>query len=202
MKLLTSLTSPFGRKARVVVIERGCEDVEIVPANSMAADGPVSGLNPLGKVPVLVLDDGETLFDSPVICEFLDQHAGSPTLLPPEGMARIRVLRDQALADGLLDAAVATVFETRRPEAQQSPLWLERWRDAVTRSLDVMEAAAAEKDEASESLDLGGVAWGCALGYLDFRLDALGWREGRPALTAWAERTLARESFATTAPEE
>jgi glutathione S-transferase len=199
MKLLTSLTSPFGRKARVVVIERGCDDVEIVPANSMAADGPVSGLNPLGKVPVLVLEGGETLYDSPVICEFLDQHAGSPALLPPEGMARVRALRDQALADGLLDAAVATVFETRRPEAQQSPLWLERWRDAVARSLDVMEAAASGKDE---SLDLGGVAWGCALGYLDFRLDALGWREGRPALTAWAERTLARESFRATAPEE
>src|SRR5690606_11684390 len=160
----------------------------------------VGEINPLGRIPALETDDGEALYDSPVICEFLDARYGGHRLLPIDGDDRWRVLRLQALADGLLDAAFLGALELRRrPEALRWQEFIDRQRTVIGRALDRLEH---EVDGRSEQLDLGLLAAGCALGYADLRYPDIRWRDSRPRLAAWYARIAERDSVRETAPPQ
>ncbi|MDR3508675.1 MAG: glutathione S-transferase N-terminal domain-containing protein [Caulobacteraceae bacterium] len=198
MQLLCSLTSPYARKARVVVIEKGLEDqVEFLIRNPTAEPQGVIGTNPLGKIPALILHDGTVLYDSPVVCEYLDSLVPDPVLVPASGPARWSVLRLQALGDGILDATYNSVMESRRPAEQQSADAILRWRGAIDRGVRALNAEAGGWDE---GLDLGRLTAACALGYLDFRMPQVEWRDAAPALAAWYEVIAKRPSLARTVP--
>ena len=193
MKLYYSATSPYARKVRVLIIEHGLQEaVELVRADPMAENAASKIGNPLSKVPALEMDDGAHLFDSPVICEYLDHQAAGEPLLAREGASRWAVLTAQALGDGILDAALSLVMESRRPETERSAYWQDRWTAAIHRGVDqIAEDVASDR----EAFDLGRIAYACALGYLDFRLPDLDWRGPHPNLLAWFEDMSARESF-------
>ena len=187
MKLYTNPASPYSRKARIVIREldltRLVEEINVNPA----ASDELRRINPLGKIPVLVLKDGSTLVDSPVICEYLNDLGGGK-LFPGmsvwrEVSGRWRALTLQALGDGICDAAVARVYEGRRPPELQSEAMVHKHLAAVTRSLDILERAKFAEDPT-----IGEIAVACALGYLDFRLPELSWRETRPNLRDWYEK--------------
>lgn len=168
MKLLFSPPSPFVRKVQIVAMEKGIgADLEPVFAHPWPEPTAVTPFNPLGKVPVLLLDDGSALYDSRVICEYLDSLSPRPALIPRSGPERWRVLRRQALADGVLDAAVNIVLELRRPEEARSALMLQRFQNAVRRSVSGL---AQEIEDPASGFDLGQIAIACAVGYLEFRL--------------------------------
>ena len=195
MRLLYSPTSPYARKVRAVAIEKGIA-VQLELLNPLADPAPLLASNPLAKVPCLLLDDDTPLYDSPVICEYLDAQAPTPVLLPPPGPARWDVLRRQALADGVLDLAVALRQESLRPEHQRSPDWQQRWRAGILRAVAQMEATHADWP----ALDLGTLAAACALDYLEFRHPDIHWRDDAPKLAAWLMPALQRPSMHETAP--
>ncbi|MBX3497438.1 MAG: glutathione S-transferase N-terminal domain-containing protein [Parvibaculum sp.] len=198
MKLYHSPTSPFARKVRVLIREKGAlAQVTEETASAMSDPQSLIAANPLGKVPALALKDGTSFFDSPLICEYLDATLDGPALFPAAGAERWRALRFQALADGIMDAAVSLVFETNRPEAERSEMWMARWRRAVARSLDLLEQEVSLLDA---PLDIGGIATGAALGYLDFRHAAMNWQMQAPELAGWWRDMAKRPSFAETAP--
>lgn len=200
MKLYHSPTSPFVRKVMVLAHEVGLADrVEIVPTDAWSTGGDLVAQNPLSQVPTLVLDDGASLYDSPVICEYLDfLHAGVPRL-PRGGSDRWRVLRLQALADGVMESAVAVFVErVRRPRDRRWAESVARQQVAIGRALDTLDLGAA--DLASEPPHLGAIAVASALGYLDLRGAVGDWRPGRTALTTWFEAFAARPSMQATAP--
>lgn len=191
MKLYYSLTSPYARKVRVAIIECGLQGrVEMILASPLEPGSDKVIPNPLGKIPALLLDDGRALYDSPVICQYLLAESGRPA---PDWDA----LRRQALGDGVLDAAFNAVMERRRPAGQQSPEWLARWEAAIDRSL-----AAMEREMAGLPAEFGvaAITWACVLGYLDFRMEGLHWRAGRPRLAEWYRAAAARPSMAATVP--
>ena len=200
MKLLYTPTSPFARKVRVLAHELGLADaIELVPTD-LAAEAPeLVAYNPLAQVPTLIRDDGTALYDSPVICEYLDGlRAGEPRL-PRVGAARWTMLRLQALADGVMEAAAAIFLErTRRPEDKRWEALVARKQGAIHRALDDLEARAAEL--AGDPPHLGAIAVGCALGYLDLRGVVGDWRPGRPALAGWFATLDARPAMRATAP--
>ncbi len=199
MKLVVSLTSPYARKIRVVLAEKGLP-FELEVDIPWLADTRVPGYNPLGKVPALVADDGEVWFDSPVIAEYLDTLAG-PALLPADRLAALPVRQAEALADGITDAAVAAFLEGMRPAERQDPASIERQLGKISRGLTALEARVAQrKGCAGEALTIADIAVGCTLGYLDFRFAHLGWRAAHPQLAAWADGLLARPSFTASAP--
>ncbi len=200
MKLHYSPTSPYVRKVMIVALESGqAGRLEKAAVNMADPNAAYTKDNPLAKVPALVTDDGLALFDSPVICEYLDaQHTGTK-LFPPPGPARWKALRFQALADGLLDAALLRRYETQRPQNLQSQEWADKQKLKMTRALDVLEAEAADLEG---PLTIGSITVGCALGYLDLRFAAERWRQGRPRLAAWYEKTAQRKSFLETVPRD
>lgn len=187
-------TSPYARKVRVFAHEKS---VELALTETPPLDDPeaLQGSNPLGKVPALITEDLGALYDSPVICEYLDAR-GEPRLIPEAGEPRFEALRRQALADGIMDAAVAWRLERGRDEALQWNYWQDRYRNAICRALDHFENQADALSEAP--LDIGLVSLGAALGYLDFRWAELDWREGRPRLAKLAEALFERDSFQAT----
>jgi len=197
MKLRYSTTSPFVRKVHVCAIETGQADkIELVKTNT--AD-PASGLgkdNPLNKVPALALDDGSTLYDSRVICEYLDSVSGGK-MFPPAGPARWTALRRQALADGMADAAVLRMMETRRPEAQRSADWDKRQKLKVSQGVDALEA-----DHLGPQLDIGTLTVAIVLDYLDFRFKHEDWRKDHPKLAAWHKTFSERASLKKTLPHD
>lgn len=196
MKLLYSPTSPYARKARICAIEKGLADrVDIVPVDVLGKPQAVRDDNPLAKIPTLLRDDGTALFDSPVICEYLDTLAPAPRLVP-DGDARFAVLRRQALADGVMDAAFDLVMERRRPEVERSAFWQVRWRDAMAHAIVALDAELA----GDPPFDLGWIAALCAVDYVQFRLADLGLLDGAPKLAAWRTRMASRPSVAATAP--
>lgn len=196
MKLLYSPTSPYARKVRIVVLEKGLADrIEIVGVDVLGKPQTVRANNPLAKIPTLVLDDGGSLFDSPVICEYLDGLAPSPNLIP-DGAARFATLKRQALADGVKDAAFNLVMERRRPEAQRSEEWTTRWTNAMAHAVGALEAEIP----ADPPFDLGWIAALCAIDYVEFRLGDLGMLTSAPNLSAWRARMASRESVAVSAP--
>lgn len=203
LTLRWSPTSPYVRKVMMLLIERGLEDrVERVATDPWSADTDLPRDNPLGKVPALTLEDGTTLFDSPVIVEYLDSlgdHSldGRAPLFPPAGPARWTALRQQAIADGICDAAILRRLESMRPDGEKSANWMERQRKAVARSLDLLEAEAASLEGEPT---IGSLSVLVALGYLDFRFGHEDWREGRPALTGWFTKASDRDSLRRTAP--
>ena len=182
----------------MVVIEKGLQDqVELIEAIPYDNPPQLVGANPLGKVPALLTDDGRAIFDSPIICQFIDSLSPVPRLLP-EGAARFDVLTREALCDGILDAALSMVLESRRPAAQRSSDWLDRWSRAINRSLDAVEADIAGY---LGDLNLAQVALGAALGYLDLRHPILAWRDGRPQTAAWYDVFSQRASMQATRPD-
>ena len=196
MKLFYSPTSPFARKARVLAEELGLSGrIALNPLNPWTDEG-LRAVNPLCKVPALTLDDDEALYDSRVICEYLDALAGD-RLIPQAGPARWAARRREALADGVCDAAVVRMLESRRPEGEQHADMIDRWSQAIAAALD---AAEADAPGPGETFDLGQIALACMLGYIDFRAPWQNWREGRPRLTAWFETVSGRPSMVQTAP--
>lgn len=200
MKLRYSPTSPYVRKVSVVAIETGLDArLERVPTDIRAPSADFHRDNPLGKVPALITEGGEALYDSPVICEYLDSlHDGIP-LFPPPGGPRWTALRRQALADGIADAGVLVRMEMLRTEAERSSSSVARQTEKVNRGLDALEEEAAAF---GSGCTIGHIAIGCALGFLDFRLPELEWRQGRIELARWSEGFFARPSMAATVPKE
>jgi glutathione S-transferase len=195
----TGFTSPFGRKVRIAVSVLGLErEVAIEPASTQDAADPIRQENPLGKVPVLILDDGTALYDSPVILEYLDHRAGGGRIIPKDPQRRFPALRLQALADGLMDASVLISYEARyRAAERHEPKWLDLQGGKVERALTALEAAPPSVDRPP---DVGQITLACALGYRDLRF-AGSWRTDHPALVRWLDRFAgAVPAFAATAP--
>jgi glutathione S-transferase len=203
MQLRFSPTSPYVRKVNAAAREMGlAERIELVPANPWNPADDLPSQNPLGKVPALITDDGRVLCDSPLICEYLDSLHDGPRLLPASVPERWRVRALEALADGVLDAAVARITELRvRPEAYRWNGWIERQQGKIARTLDALEAEAAA-GAFDGAVTIAAVTLGCALGYLDFRFPADAWRDGRPALTRWYEAFSRRPSMVATVPKD
>ena len=203
MRLHYNVASPYVRKVMAVAIEAGLRQrLELAERKSSPVNPNVelNRDNPLGKVPCLVTDDGTVLFDSRVVCEYLDGLHDGPKMFPAAGPARWQAPRRQAEADGILDAAVLTRYETfLRPEERRWPEWVEGQKAKFRRALDALEAEAGAFDG---TVDIGMITIGCALGYLDFRLAADDWRNGRPKLAAWYDTFARRPSMAETAPAE
>lgn len=198
MKLYGSLTSPYVRKARIMIREKNLPG-EFVVADAWAADSPVPALNPLGKVPVLALDNGESLFDSPVIIEYLDSMR-APALLPASGEARWQMLRWAALADGILDAVVTRLLESRRSAVQQSAENIRRQEEKITRSLDYTERHLGNGPWLmSDHFTVADLAMGVALEYIDFR-HPHDWRRHHRRLGSWLAGVSARPAFIDTLP--
>jgi len=200
VKLFYSPNSPYARKCLVVALELGLrERIETLPGNASPTrrDPDIAAKNPLSKVPTLVADDGTVLFDSPVIAEYLNALGGGK-LIPPDGPARWNVLVEQALGDGILDAALLARYEIAlRPENLRWSDWTSGQLDKVGGGLDEVERRAARF---GDRVDLGTIALACMLGYIDFRFAHLEWRSKRPDAAAWFERFAARESMMKTAP--
>lgn len=199
MKLHYSTASPYVRKVMACAIARGIDGrIDKVSTNPHVSPPGLLADNPLSKVPALVTDDGLALFDSPVICEYLDGIGDAPKLFPPVGTpARIAALRLQAIADGILDAAVARRMHGSLPQDEGRRAFDARQKAAVDRALVLLEAEVASLDGPAT---IGTLAVGCALGYLDFRFAAEPWRAAHPALAAWFARASEAPALALTVP--
>jgi glutathione S-transferase len=202
MKLLSNPLSPYGRKVSIAIGMKGLKDgIEIVNIDTNIVDNPaINRPNPLAKVPTLVIEGGTAIYDSHVICEYLDTLAPSPVLFPKGSTERIRTLTLGALADGMLDAALLLVYEKRfRPEEKWHAPWQERQQAKIDRALDHLEKSPPAWGESPE---YGHLTLACALGYLDFRHDGK-WRAGRPKLIAWLDKFAAAvPAFKATRPKQ
>lgn len=186
MKLMSNGTTPFGRKVRMSALVKGVwPRIELVMTDPNVPVHPeLSSVNPIGKVPALILTDGSAIYDSAVICEYIDSLAPSPRLIPAEGGERWKTLTLAALADGILEAAVAIVYENRlREEPMRSKLWVDRQQSKIERALAHLEAKLAPW---SGTPDYGTISVATALGYLDLRQGGT-WRQSHPGLVAWLD---------------
>lgn len=201
MKLIGSLTSPYVRKVRIVLAEKKIEyDFEL--DSPWTADSKIPDVNPLGKVPVLILDDSTALFDSRVIVEHIDSVAPNNKLMPESNRERSEVKRWGAVADGICDAAALIFLERKRPAAQQSPEWIDRQYDKIKRGLGYMSAELGESSWCTGThFSLADVTVGCALGYLVFRFPEIDWQEKYPNLARLYEKLMLRPTFAETVPQ-
>jgi glutathione S-transferase len=200
MRLLYTPNSPYARKVRIVALEKHIELVlqEVVLGDP---DSPLSQHNPLGKIPTLILNDGDNLYDSKVIVEYLDFHTPVARLIPQDHNARINVRRWEALADGISDAAVAATLEGRRPPQQQSQANIDRQLEKVTRGLDVLNLDITKKKWCvNETFSLADIAVGCMLGYVDSRCKQLNWQDNYPNLAKHYSVLVKRPSFKLTMP--
>ena len=201
MKLLGSNTSPYTRKARLVLLEKSIPCSYVVdPPREPGSQVPKT--NPLGRVPTLLLDDGTAVYDSPVICEWLDGLNDTPVLVPRRDRAAwLRVKRWEALADGIMDSAVVVRLEAIRPPEKRDPATLALHGGAIDRALAVAERQLGDRQWCEgSSLTLADLALVSALGYLDLRQPERDWRTAHPGLAAWAARMYARPSVRETAP--
>ncbi|WP_153101321.1 glutathione S-transferase C-terminal domain-containing protein [Paraburkholderia hayleyella] len=201
MKLIGSLGSPYVRKVRIVLAEKKI-DYQLVLENVWAAETAIHTSNPLGKVPCLVMEDGEAVFDSRVICEYADTLSPVARLIPASGRERVEVRCWEALADGMMDAAVLIRLEsTQRPAEHRSAAWVARQQQKIDGGLAAMAQGLGSKLWCcGNRYTLADIAVGCALGYLDFRQPELNWREAWPVLARHAEKLAQRPSFADTVP--
>jgi glutathione S-transferase len=198
VKLYYAATSPYVRKVMACAFTRGLERrIKLLQSNPHASPADLLAANPTSKVPCLVTDDGLSLYDSPVICEFLDSLGDAPPLFPASGAARWRALKFQAMGDGILDAAVPCRGELQRPKEPARDAAITRYKAAIFRTVDALEA-----DPPHRHVDIGSLAVACALGYLDFRYPSDPWRPGHPKLTAWFEDFSRNPGIAQTAPKE
>jgi glutathione S-transferase len=197
MKLFYSTNSPYARKCRVVVIEKGLESrVELLLVNPMDSPAELLAVNPLATVPALVTDEGLHLCDSSVICEYLDTLSAEPQLFP-EPKARECVLAFIAMADGIMDAAVACVLEGRRPKELQYAMWRERKEAAIMRTIEKFSGI----DMRHSPLSMGSINLAVALAYVSFRLPHINWRDQQPPLAAWLDEFSNRNSMQATKPQ-
>jgi glutathione S-transferase len=188
--LRSTVTSPFGRKVRMAIEALGLiERITLVPADPLDEKDTLRQQNPLGKMPCLVLTDGSTIYDSSIIIEFLQEAAGTDRLLPLRGPARFKALTQARLADGIMDASILVVYESRfRPDSPPSARWLEHQRGKITRGLEAFQAAPPDPNKT----DVASIGLSCALGYLDWRKQ-VDWRPAYPGLVTWLERFSAHE---------
>jgi len=199
LTLRTSFGSPFGRKPRIAISLLGLDArCKVEPASTQDPADPVRKQNPLGKVPVLILEDGTAVFDSPVILEYLDVLAGGGKIIPNDPKARFDALRLEALADGILDASILIVYEGRyRPAEKHEQKWIDMQAGKVARALATLEAAPPSLDAIP---NVGQITLACALGYRDFRFPGT-WRNDHPRLVAWLDAFAARvPAFEATKP--
>lgn len=200
MKLVTSLTSPYGRKVRIVLLEKKIP-FQLQVENPWLPDSSIGDFNPLGKVPVLVLEDGVSVFDSRVIVEYLDTLTPVAHLIPSDAKGRMMVRGVEALADGMTDAAVAIYLERKRGVEKQDTDWIALQEKALYRGMNALaEALGDKKLFLGIAMTLADIATVCALGYLDLRFSHLAWREMHPNLTELADRLAGRASFKETLP--
>lgn len=199
MKLIGNYTSPYVRKISVILLEKGIT-FEFINDNPWVAESTTPNYNPLGKVPALITPDGEYWFDSPIIAQYIELLDIAPALIPREPQAALKVRQVEALADGIMDAALVSVRERQRPAAQQSQDELLRQREKISRGLDLLELLAADKTLSAEQLSVASIAAACAVGYLNFRRVSPGWCVNRPHLVKLVEELFNRESFARTEP--
>lgn len=200
MKLLYTPNSPYARKVRIVALEKHIDMVleEVVLG---APDSPVTQYNPLGKVPVLILDDDVGLYDSRVIIEYLDARTPVSKLMPSEARLRIDVIRWGALADGVCDATVSIMLEQRKPAEQQSEAFVEKQLAKVVNGLAALNKDISKKKWCvNETFSLADIAVGCMLGYVDLRLKQLNWQDNYPSLAKHYTILSKRPSFKETAP--
>lgn len=204
MKLIGSPASPYARKVRVVMAEKKL-DYQYVIEDVWAAGSSITESNPLGKVPCLVMEGGEAVFDSRVIVEYLDTLSPVGKLIPAQGRERAEVKTWEALADGLMDAALAARMEVifkGRTKAQRSQAWIDRQIDKINAVLKAMSTGLADKPYCSGvHFSLSDVAVGCALSYLDFRFPEVTWRASYANLARLADKLALRPSFIETAPK-
>ena len=202
MKLIGSHSSPYTRKVRIVLAEKKIE-VDFVIDSPWLADSTVPNINPLGKIPVLVLDDDTPLFDSRVIVEYIDNVTPNNKLFPGPNRERTEVKRWEALADGVCDAAVSALLESRRPKSQMSSDWIQRQREKIARGLEFMATELAEKPFCMGThFSMADIAVGTALGYLSFRFPDLAWQESHPNLDKLYSKLLQRAAFADSVPKD
>ena len=203
MKIIGAVTSPYVRKVRIVMAEKKL-DYQFLPEDVWSKDTQIQQSNPLGKVPCLVMEGGEAVFDSRVIVEYLDTLSPVGKLLPASGRERAEVKTWEALADGLLDASILARLEATWPgrsEAERSQAWIERQMGKISASLKAMSKGLAERPFCSGiHLSLSDVAVGCALGYLDFRFPQIDWRAAHPNLHKLQDKLMLRQSFIDTRP--
>lgn len=198
MKLHYSKTSPYVRKVVACAIARDIDGrIERVATNPHESPPALIADNPLSKVPCLVTDDGFALFDSRVICEYLDMVGDALPLFPAQSAARWVALRQQAVGDGMLDAAVLRRMEANRPKEAARDAVMARQKAAIDRSLDMLET-----DLPAQTLDIGSITVACALGYLDFRFADENWRPAHPKLAGWYNTMVSQPPLADTAPSE
>jgi glutathione S-transferase len=199
MKLRHNPASPFVRKVMVVAHELGLADkIELLDTvvSPVTTNAPLAGENPLMKIPALVTDDGQVLFDSPVICEYLDSTAGGSKMFPAPGKARWTALRQQALGDGILDALILCRYEiAARPEDKRFAGWTDGQMKKAHQGL-----AALEAEDLSGPPTIGTITAACTLGYLDFRFPNDGWRSRHPKLAAWYQTVEASPAMQATKP--
>lgn len=198
MKLYYAPSSPYVRKVMAVAITLDLDrQITLIPVKPFESPAELLAVNPLSRIPCLVTDDGVSLFDSPVICEYLDSTGDAAELFPPPGPARWRALKQQAMADGILDAAVLRRMESLKPQDAARDALMERQRNVVVRALDVFEA-----DLPHRSIDIGTISLACALGYLDFRFAHEPWRDTHPHLAAWCSAFATNPGIARTVPRD
>ena len=201
MKLIGSLTSPYVRKVRIVLAEKKIE-YEFVLDSPWSPESTVPNINPLGKIPVLVLDDETPLFDSRVISEYLDNVAPNNKLMPAPNRERTEVKRWEALADGICDAAALLFLEKKRPAKQQSQDWISRQETKIINGVDYMAKELGENACCiGMHFSLADIAAVCALGYLAFRFPEIDWSEKHPNLARLYNKLMLRPSFADTVPQ-
>jgi len=203
MKLIGSKTSPYVRKVRIVMVEKKLDFV-LVSEDVWAAETTIAEVNPLGKVPCLIMEGGEALFDSRVIVEYLDTLSPVGKLIPSVGRERAEIKTWEALADGVLDAAILARLEVTwdgRAQTERSQAWIDRQLGKIHSSLKAMGKGLGDKPFcAGIHLSLADIAVGCALGYLDFRFPEIEWRTGYPNLKKLQDKLMLRPSFADTQP--
>jgi glutathione S-transferase len=203
MKLIGAVTSPYVRKVRIVMAEKKL-DYQFVTEDVWAADTSITQSNPLGKVPCLVMEGGEALFDSRVIVEYVDTLSPVGKLIPPTGRERAEVKTWEALADGVLDAAILARLEATwdgRKDSERSTAWIDRQLKKIHDSLAAMERALQDRQYCTGThMSLADIAVGCALGYLDFRFAHIDWRSEHANLAQLYERLAQRQSFKDSAP--
>lgn len=201
MKLIGSLTSPYVRKARVVLAEKKI-DYDFELDSPWTPENQVANVNPLGKIPVLILDDDTVLFDSRVIVEYLDNVAPNNKLMPGANRERSEVKRWEALADGVCDAAALVFLERKRPATQQSTDWIARQEDKIIRSLGFMSGELGDHGWCMGThFSLADVTVGCALGYLVFRFPEIDWQVKHPNLARLYSKVMQRPAFLDTVPQ-
>lgn len=202
MKLIGTYTSPFVRKIRIVLAEKKI-DCEFQVESPWVAGNTISESNPLGKIPVLILDDETVVYDSRVIAEHLDAGTPNNKLFPASGRERMLVKRWEALGDGLCEAAVAAFLEGKRKKGEKSESWIARQQDRIVRTVAAINADIGEQPWChGNGFTLADIAIGSALGYLDLRLPDLDWRSDNPNVLRLYEKLMQRQSFIDTVPHD